>query len=134
MQANHSHGCEDFLTRRKANHSHLQIFFPAIVSTGVLDIIVPGSKAFQLLVNHISRGVVLQKYKDISSKHGCSDHDQKSDTVMVSLSRKTLCAARVALQRSHIPRIGKRRIIIPRNEISSIAQFAPEGLLNNLRT
>ena len=53
---------------------------------------------------------------------------------MVSLSRKTLRAARVALQRSPILRTGKRRIIIPWNEKSSIAQFAPEGLLSDLRT
>ena len=53
---------------------------------------------------------------------------------MVSLSRKALCAARVALQRSPILRTGKRRIIIPWNEKSSIAHFAPEGLLSDLRT
>ena len=53
---------------------------------------------------------------------------------MVSLSRKTLRAARVAPQRCPIPRTGKRRIIIPWNEKSSIAQFAPEGLLSDLRT
>ena len=53
---------------------------------------------------------------------------------MVSLSRKTLRAAQVALQRCPIPRTGKRRIIIPRTEKSSIAQFAPEGLLSDFRT
>ena len=53
---------------------------------------------------------------------------------MVSLSRKTLRAAQVALQRSPILRTGKRRIIIPWIGKSSIAQFAPEGLLSDLRT
>ena len=93
-----------------------------------------GARLFNCSSVISAEGVVFQKYKDIPSKHGCSDYEQKSDTVMVSLSRKTLCAALVALQRSHIPRIGERRIIIPWNEISSIVQFAPEGLLNDLRT
>ena len=53
---------------------------------------------------------------------------------MVSLSRKTLRAAQVALQRSPILCTGKRRIIIPWNGKSSIAQFAPEDLLSDLRT
>ena len=53
---------------------------------------------------------------------------------MVSLSRKTLRAAQVALQRCPTLRTGKRRIIIPWIEKSSIAQFAPERLLSDSRT
>ena len=61
MQAIHSHECKGFLTRRKANRSHLQILFLGIVSAGSSDIIVPGSEFFQLLVSHISKRTVLQK-------------------------------------------------------------------------